>query len=40
VEDRRGIIDRVVTDAKAAHDPFGELVRIGIDEIGYTRGHR
>jgi hypothetical protein len=35
-----GIIDRVVTDAKAAHDPFSELRRIGIDEISYKKGHR
>lgn len=34
------IIDRVVADGRAAHDPFDGLRRIGIDEISYKRGHR
>jgi transposase len=34
------IVDRVVADGRAAHDPFAGLVRIGIDEISYKRGHR
>ena len=34
------IIDRVVTDARSAHDPFSALRRIGIDEISYKKGHR
>ncbi|MGH3732155.1 MAG: ISL3 family transposase [Acidimicrobiales bacterium] len=34
------IIERVVTDARAAHDPFDGLRRIGVDEISYKRGHR
>jgi len=34
------IVDRVVADARAAHDPFEELRRIGIDEISYKKGHR
>lgn len=34
------IIDRVVTDGRAAHDPFDGLRRIGLDEISYKRGHR
>lgn len=34
------IIDRVVADGRAAHDPFDSLVRIGIDEISYKKGHR
>jgi transposase len=34
------IITRVVADARAAHDPFDGLVRIGIDEISYKRHHR
>jgi len=34
------IIDRVVADGRAAHDPFDGLVRIGIDEISYKKGHR
>jgi transposase len=34
------IIDRVVADGRAAHDPFSGLVRIGIDEISYKKGHR
>jgi transposase len=34
------IITRVVDDARAAHDPFANLRRIGIDEISYRRGHK
>ncbi len=34
------IITRVVDEARAAHDPFDGLRRIGIDEISYKRGHR
>ena len=34
------IIARVVADGRAAHDPFDDLVRIGIDEISYKKGHR
>ena len=34
------IIDRVVADGRAAHDPFCGLRRIGIDEISYKKGHR
>jgi transposase len=34
------IVARVVDDARAAVDPFDGLVRIGIDEISYKRGHR
>lgn len=34
------IIDRVVADGRAAHDPFDGLRRIGIDEISYKKGHR
>ena len=34
------IIDRVVADGRAAHDPFSGLTRIGIDEISYKRGHK
>jgi transposase len=34
------IAARVVTDARARHDPFDGLTRIGIDEISYRRGHR
>jgi transposase len=33
------IAARVVTDARAARDPFDGLRRIGIDEISYRRGH-
>ena len=33
------IISRVVEDGRAAHDPFDNLTRIGIDEISYKRGH-
>jgi len=31
-------ITRVVGDARAAHDPFDGLTRIGIDEISYKKG--
>lgn len=34
------IVDRVVADGRAAHDPFDGLERIGIDEISYKKGHR
>ena len=34
------IAGRVVADARAARDPFDGLVRIGIDEISYRRGHK
>jgi transposase len=34
------IISRVVDDARKATDPFDGLVRIGIDEISYRRGHK
>jgi len=34
------IIDRVVADGRAAHDPFDGLERIGLDEISYKKGHR
>jgi transposase len=34
------IIERVVADGRAAHDPFEGLTRIGLDEISYKRGHR
>jgi transposase len=34
------IIERVVADGWAAHDPFDGLTRIGIDEISYKKGHR
>ncbi len=34
------IVARVVDEARAAKDPFDGLVRIGIDEISYKRGHR
>ena len=34
------IVSRVVAQGRAAHDPFAGLVRIGIDEISYKRGHR
>ena len=34
------IVARVVAEARAAHDPFDGLRRIGIDEISYKRGHR
>lgn len=35
-----GIVSRVVAEARAAHDPFEGLKRIGIDEISYKKGHR
>ena len=35
-----GIVTRVVADARAAHDPFDGLRRIGIDEISFKKGHR
>ncbi len=34
------IAARVVTDARAERDPFDGLVRIGIDEISFRRGHK
>lgn len=34
------IVERVVADGRAAHDPFSGLSRIGIDEMSYKRGHR
>ncbi|MCC5952123.1 MAG: ISL3 family transposase [Acidimicrobiia bacterium] len=34
------IVARVVDEARAEVDPFDALVRIGIDEISYKRGHR
>jgi len=34
------IVERVVADARAAHDPFDGLTRIGIDEISYKKGHK
>ena len=34
------VIGRVVGDARALSDPFDGLVRIGIDEISYKRGHK
>ena len=34
------IAARVVADGRAAHDPFDDLTRIGIDEISYRRGHK
>ena len=34
------IAARVVSDARQARDPFDGLVRIGIDEISYRRGHK
>ncbi len=34
------IVTRVVADAEAATDRFGNLRRIGIDEISYKRGHK
>ena len=34
------IAGRVVGDARRARDPFDGLVRIGIDEISYRRGHK
>ncbi len=34
------IITRVVDDARANHDPFSDLRRIGIDEVSYRRGFK
>ncbi len=34
------IASRVVIDARTVRDPFDGLVRIGIDEISYRRGHK
>jgi transposase len=34
------IVARVVDEARELSDPFDGLVRIGIDEISYKRGHR
>ena len=34
------IAGRVVDDARRARDPFDGLVRIGIDEVSYRRGHK
>ena len=34
------IVDRVVAEDRKRRDPFDGLVRIGIDEISYKRGHR
>ncbi len=34
------IIARVVAEGRADHDPFDGLVRIGLDEISYTKGRR
>jgi transposase len=34
------IVERVVAEARGAHDPFDGLQRIGIDEISYKRGRR
>lgn len=34
------IVARVVDETRAAVDPFDGLVRIGIDEISYKKGHR
>jgi transposase len=34
------IVTRVVADAREAKDPLEGLVRIGIDEISYKKGHR
>ncbi len=34
------IVSRVVAEDRAARDPFDGLVRIGLDEISYKRGHR
>jgi transposase len=31
------IIERVVADGRAAHDPFDGLTRIGVDEISYKK---
>ncbi len=34
------VVDRVVARDRARVDPFDGLVRIGIDEISYKKGHR
>lgn len=34
------IVTRVVADAREAKDPLEALVRIGIDEISYKKGHK
>jgi transposase len=34
------IVTRVVADAHGRHDPLEGLVRIGIDEVAYKKGHR
>ena len=34
------IVTRVVADGRARTDPFDGLVRIGLDEMSYKRGHR
>lgn len=34
------VVKRVVADARAVRDPFENLIRIGIDEISYKKGHR
>ena len=34
------IIERVVAEGRAQHDPFEGLTRIGIDEISYKKRHR
>ena len=34
------IVTRVAADARAAADPLDKLVRIGIDEISYKKGHK
>jgi transposase len=34
------IVERVCDDARARQDPLEGLVRIGIDEIAYRKGHR
>jgi transposase len=34
------IVTRVVADAREAKDPLEGLVRIGIDEISYRKGHK
>lgn len=34
------IVERVISSAQSTLDPFGQLARIGIDEISYRKGHR
>lgn len=34
------VVARVVAEGRAQRDPFDGLVRIGIDEISYKKGHR